>query len=233
MPVDINLPPPRHFGELFGSQFPSIFPLRIAALRFQPTKRPPPANHKTGHKPIQAKAVHHVPPVTSTSTPPEAQAASQRNLQKTTIADWTGDGDEDDVNGFYGEKRQRGGRKKRKKNKGDTHIPQNWDDIYDPSRPNNYEEYRHSDEQLREIREWKDRLYAHKMTGRSDTYSDSEDDGYRRPQMSSKYSPVYLGRPSLIVLSRSIRSSANVFRASPGATRITSASSSPTTCKCA
>ena len=71
------------------------------------------------------------------------------------------------MNGFYGsaaaEKRQRGGRKKRKKNHQEERIVvQNWDDIYDPSRPNNYEDYKHSDEKWAEIREWKDRLYAHR-----------------------------------------------------------------------
>lgn len=107
---------------------------------------------------------------------------------KTSLADWTADND-DDVNGFYGaEKRQRGGRKKRKKNKEDTHIPQNWDDIYDPSRPNSYEEYKNSDEKIAEIREWKDRLYAHRMTRRRS--SDSESEGERfRPQMNSKWFP--------------------------------------------
>ncbi|MCH1927757.1 hypothetical protein L6232_23465, partial [Shewanella sp. C31] len=87
----------------------------------------------------------------------------------------------DDVNGFYaGEKRQRGGRKKRKKNREAQAVPQNWDDIYDPSRPNNYEEYKHSDEKIREVREWKDRLYAHRMARRrsSDMESDEE---YSRP----------------------------------------------------
>jgi len=71
------------------------------------------------------------------------------------------------VNGFYGggggEKRQRGGRKKRKKNHQEERVVvQNWDDIYDPSRPNNYEDYKRSDEKWAEIRDWKDRLYAHR-----------------------------------------------------------------------
>ena len=101
---------------------------------------------------------------------------------KSTLADWTADGD-DDINGFYGvEKRQRGGRKKRKKNKEETNVPQNWDDIYDPSRPNSYEEYKNSDEKISEIREWKDRLYAHRMARQRS--SDSESEGFK-PQMSS------------------------------------------------
>lgn len=43
----------------------------------------------------------------------------------------------------------------------------NWDDIYDPSQPNSYEEYQNSDERLLEIREWKDRLYTHRIKNRS------------------------------------------------------------------
>ena len=107
----------------------------------------------------------------------ESKTNVPRPPPKTSIADWTGDGDDDDVNGFYGgEKRQRGGRKKRKKNKEESHIPQNWDDIYDPSRPNSYEEYKNSDEKIREVREWKDRLYAHRMARRRSDYSDSDDE---------------------------------------------------------
>jgi splicing factor 45 len=95
---------------------------------------------------------------------------------KTTLADWAATED-DDVNGFYvGEKRQRGGRKKRKKNREAQAFVQNWDDIYDPSRPNIYEEYKHSDEQIAEVREWKDRLYAHRMarSPSRNSYSDDE-----------------------------------------------------------
>jgi splicing factor 45 len=111
-----------------------------------------------------------------------ANASTQRPAVKSTLADWTAD--DDDVNGFYasGEKHQRGGRKKRKKNRERTPEPQNWDDIYDPSRPTNYEEYKNSDEKIREVRDWKDRLYAHRMQRQfsSDMESDEE-----RPQINS------------------------------------------------
>jgi splicing factor 45 len=101
---------------------------------------------------------------------------------KTTLADWAAT-EEDDVNGFYvGEKRQRGGRKKRKKNRETQAFVQNWDDIYDPSRPNIYEEYKHSDEQIAEVREWKDRLYAHRMARSPSRNSYSDDDS--RPMSS-------------------------------------------------
>ncbi|XHG00617.1 hypothetical protein AWENTII_004050 [Aspergillus wentii] len=86
-----------------------------------------------------------------------------------------------------GEKRQRGGRKKRKKNREPQEFIQNWDDIYDPSRPNNYEEYKHSDEQIAEVREWKDRLYSHRMVQSPTRDSDSEEE-YSRP-MNRKFAP--------------------------------------------
>lgn len=64
---------------------------------------------------------------------------------------------------------------------------QNWDDIYEPSRPNNYEEYKHSDEKLREVREWKDRLYAHRVARRSSSGVDSEGEDRSKLRMNSGY----------------------------------------------
>ena len=95
------------------------------------------------------------------------------------------------MNAFYaGEKRQRGGRKKRKKNREGAQqmIVQNWDDIYDPSRPNNYDEYKHSDEKIAEVREWKDRLYAHRMRQRSlSSGGYDSDEAYSRPGMNRAF----------------------------------------------
>ncbi|ODM22368.1 hypothetical protein SI65_03214 [Aspergillus cristatus] len=148
--------------------------LNPAALRFQPTKRPQLAAQKPKPKPTLPKAV----PVAAAPSAPAPPVM-------TTLADWAAD--DDDVNGFYaGEKRQRGGRKKRKKNREAQEFVQNWDDIYDPSRPNNYEEYKHSDEQIAEVREWKDRLYAHRMarSPSRDSFSDDE----RRP-MNRQFAP--------------------------------------------
>ena len=125
----------------------------------------------------------------------EATGISGKPLVKNSLADWTADGD-DDVNGFYGgEKRQRGGRKKRKKNKEEEHVPQNWDDIYDPSRPNSYEEYKNSNEKIAEMREWKDRLYAHRMARQRSTGSDSEGE-HSRPMMKSKHTSRKVNDPS-------------------------------------
>lgn len=90
-----------------------------------------------------------------------------------SLADWAAEDD-----GFYGgEKRQRGGRKKRKKNREDQQ-PQatEWGDLYDPTRPTNYEEYLKGDERLGEIREWKDKLYAHRFARQRERDVSSDED---------------------------------------------------------
>ena len=152
-----------------------------ASLRFQPTKRP----HLSAQKPKPKPSTPRPPTAAhSSSLPdviqPEYAGVTARLSAKTTLADWTAEGHDDDVNGFYGgEKRQRGGRKKRKKNKEEPSSSQNWDDVYDPCRPNNYEDYKHSDEKITEIKEWKDRLYAHRLAKRFDSDTDSADNEYR------------------------------------------------------
>lgn len=173
-----------------GPQFVlSLLNYRLAALRFQPTRRPQLSSQKPKAKSSFPKAasVNSIPiepSSTSTANIPASNAA--RAAPKSTLADWAAD--DDDVNGFYvGEKRQRGGRKRRKKNREEQAVAQDWDDIYDPSRPNNYEEYKNSDEKVREVREWKDRLYAHRMARK--TSSDSDDEEPYRPKIGSKRPP--------------------------------------------
>ena len=195
MPVDTNLPL-REQKSLYISGLLTVilgFLLDTAALRFQPTKRPQLSVQKPKAKTPITKPTSSTVPATQHASVASAPAAPPpRAPPKTSLADWTGTGDDEDVNGFYGgEKRQRGGRKKRKKNKEDSHIPQNWDDIYDPSRPNSYDEYKNSDEKIREVREWKDRLYAHRMA-RQRSFSDSDNDSHPRPQLSSESTAYYL-----------------------------------------
>lgn len=125
------------------------------------------------------------PPPPPDKITPSAEAA-QAPPPKTSIAHWAANADDDDKNQFYAEKAQRGGRKKRKKNNHQQEIVQDWDDIYDPSRPNSYEEYKNSEEKIREVREWKDRLYAHRMRRRQTSDYDSEESD-RRPSMNSEY----------------------------------------------
>ena len=170
-----------------------------ASLQFQPTRRPQLAAQKAKAKAIASK---FAPPTTSASSanvpppPPPAEdatatpeppvsAAQAPQPAKSTLADWTAD--DDDINNFYGEKRQRGGRKKRKKNREVEEISQNWDHIYDPSRPNNYEEYKNSDEKIREVHDWKDVLYAHRLKRRDSSDYDS-DRSERRPMNSKSQS---------------------------------------------
>ncbi|KAJ5320365.1 hypothetical protein PENANT_c010G09207 [Penicillium antarcticum] len=150
--------------------------LNAASLRFQPTRRPQLSAQKSKPKSTLPKAAPH-------PAPNQAPNSSSAPPAKSTLADWAAL--EDDDYGYQGEKRQRGGRKKRKKNR-EEHIVQNWDDIYDPSRPNNYEEYRHSDEKIMEVRDWKDRLYAHRMRRSLSRDSDSDDDN--RP-MNRQFAP--------------------------------------------
>ena len=136
-------------------------------------------------------------PTSEAAVPPTAATAAvepARPVVKTTLNDWahTGNSD-DDVNGFYAskEKERDRRRKKRRKNKEAEFEPVDWDDIYDPARPNNYEEYRDGDEKIREMDEWRDRLYGSRYS-RDETKSpegDSEDD--YRPAMNSKFIDRY------------------------------------------
>ncbi|KAK6499566.1 hypothetical protein TWF481_009932 [Arthrobotrys musiformis] len=105
-----------------------------------------------------------------------ATVATRAPVVKSTLEDWATN-DDDDVNGFY-TSRQRGGRKRRKKNKEKDveKTAQSWDDIYDPSRPNQYEEYKDSEEKDQEMRDWRDRLYGRRQAFSSD---ESEDEHVR------------------------------------------------------
>lgn len=172
------------FAKWNYSRVNRCFPFAmIASLRFQPTKRPQIAAQKAKAKAIASKFVQPViskptipPPPPPAGPVPDQPTAPPSSHTKTTIADWTTTAsDDENVNNFFGgEKRPRGGRKKRKKNREHEEVVHNWNDIYDPSRPNNYEDYKHSEEKIREVREWKDRLYARRMrrTSRSAYSSD-------------------------------------------------------------
>ncbi|KAK6524316.1 hypothetical protein TWF694_005968 [Orbilia ellipsospora] len=156
-----------------------------AALRFQPVpRRPPPTLQKvTKRAGINAPAKlpkpdTHIDHPELLSTPSGITPAARAPIVKSTLEDWATN-DDDDVNGFYGGgSRQRGGRKRRKKNKDkeSEKATQSWDTIYDPSRPNLYEEYRESAEKDQEMREWRDRLYGRRRAFSPDS---SEDEGIK------------------------------------------------------
>ncbi|CAG8005850.1 unnamed protein product [Penicillium olsonii] len=138
--------------------------LNTASLRFQPTKRPQQASQKP-------KPKHAFPKAAPQPTPNQPSVSV-----KSTVADWTSR-EEDDHEYYAGNKRQRGGRKKRKKNPHEqVHVAEDWDAPYDPTWPTNYQEYRHSDEKISEVREWKDHLYRHRMRRSPTQDSDSEGD---------------------------------------------------------
>ncbi|KAK3681454.1 hypothetical protein B0T22DRAFT_308561 [Podospora appendiculata] len=144
------------------------------ALRFQPIRRPQ-VKQPNKPKPSFPKA----PPATS------AGAVVPAPQQRSTLADWTATEDDEFAfngggggGGGAGGKRQRGGRRKKKK-VDDGPVETNWDELYDPSRPTNVEEYLHSEERIREIREWKAVLYAHRRQRRRGTSRGTSDDESR------------------------------------------------------
>ena len=150
--------------------------IEIASLRFQPTKRPQLLSQKPKVKPTSQRAglAPLVPTKNSDISAPEDIYSAPRAQPKSTLADWTAEPELGEDGGFYNvEKRQRGGRKKRKKNLDDSQALHNWDDIYDPSRPNTFDDYKHSDEKIFELREWKDKLYAHRRASSSHSDVDS------------------------------------------------------------
>lgn len=175
------------------------------ALRFQPhpqIRRPQPKIQRP--KASFPKA----PPLPNASN--VAGAGPAPAPAKSRLADWVPT-EEDEYMYATIEKRARGGRKKKKKKAEDVPIETDWDEIYDPSRPTNVDEYLRSEERVREVREWKDLLYKHKRR-------DDDDDDERRgswdseeedlaPMQSELKRLVYLCDRSLLIYNfdRSIR----------------------------
>ncbi|RMZ78780.1 hypothetical protein DV738_g3673, partial [Chaetothyriales sp. CBS 135597] len=173
-----------------------------ASLRFQPTKRPQKqggggataaaaaAAAKAKAKAIASKLT--APAGTADDTPATSGAKADGRsppvpaVPRTTAADWAATASDDEWN-YGNDKRGRGGRKnKKRKAKEAQLVAQDWDDIYDPTRPNSYEEYKHSDEKVREVREWRELLYRHRRT-KTRRSSDSDSD---RSSLSSRPRPV-------------------------------------------
>ncbi|OTA96390.1 hypothetical protein M434DRAFT_392827 [Hypoxylon sp. CO27-5] len=144
-----------------------------SALRFQPhpqIRRPQPKTQKPKASfpkapPAPANA-SNVPGIAAAQAPP-----------KSRLADWAPT-EEDEYMYGTGEKRARGGRRKKKKKTEEIPAETDWDEIYDPSRPTNVDEYLRSDERIREVREWKDLLYKHRRRDdeRRGSWSSEEDD---------------------------------------------------------
>ncbi|KAK5676037.1 hypothetical protein LTS10_011326 [Elasticomyces elasticus] len=147
-----------------------------AALQFQPVRRPAVNSKKDGAKKVGGKGGGgHMFSSSTTSASLAADSSavgSTPSVQRSNFEDWVGDEDEDS---FFLENREkakpeRGGRKNKKKKggKGQEVVATrswSWDDFYDPSMPNNYADYKGSEEQVMEIRDWKARLYYHRVKG--------------------------------------------------------------------
>ncbi|KAF5027377.1 hypothetical protein F66182_509 [Fusarium sp. NRRL 66182] len=147
------------------------------ALRFQPIRRP---------QVKQAKPKSAFPKP-ATFKQPTTAAPPAPAQPKSTLADWAAT-EEDEWMYGTGEKRQRGGRKKKKRRQ-EEEFETNWDDIYDPTRPTNVDEYLNSDEKVQEVRDWKALLYRHRRKRvESDSSHDDEDED-TRPVASNQFAP--------------------------------------------
>lgn len=176
------------------------------SLRFQPIRRPQ-AKQVNKPKGFVAKATIPKPPPAGVVPQDAANAAPTPVAVKSKLADWAAT-EEDEWRYGTGEKRQRGGRRKNKKKREET-LETDWDELYDPARPTNVEEYLRSDEKISEVREWKTLLYRHrKQYDESDISDDDEDE---QPTFSSKiHKGIATLKLSLLIrylLLRSIRSS--------------------------
>ncbi|PTB40864.1 uncharacterized protein TrAFT101_006017 [Trichoderma asperellum] len=149
-----------------------------AALQFQPIRRPQVKQPKA--KSAFPKAIPRpaTDPVTATTATGAPQSVGPQSVpHQSSLADWVAT-EEDEWMYGVGEKRQRGGRKK-KKRKQDEQFETDWDEMYDPSRPTNVDEFLKSDEKVAEVQEWKGLLYRHRKRPDESDISDSEDEGTR------------------------------------------------------
>ncbi|KAI1763981.1 hypothetical protein GGR53DRAFT_495720 [Hypoxylon sp. FL1150] len=145
-----------------------------SALRFQPH----PQIRRPQQKSQKPKASFPKAPPAGGNAPVAAQAPA-----KSRLADWAPT-EEDEYMYGTGEKRARGGRRKKRKKVEEVPMETDWDEIYDPSRPTNVDEYLRSDERIREVREWKDLLYKHRRRNdeRRGSWDVSEEEDSRPAQ---------------------------------------------------
>ncbi|KAG5951589.1 hypothetical protein E4U53_002724 [Claviceps sorghi] len=162
------------------------------ALRFQPIRRPPVKQAKpvaTFPKAISASAKSLGSTEAAPSpAPSSADPSSSSGLPaKSSLADWTAT-EEDAWKYGLTEKRQRGGRRKKKKRQNEQ-LETDWDEIYDPTRPTNVEEYLRSDEKIEEVREWKALLYRHRKRREESDLSSDEDEADGRFAPPNQFAP--------------------------------------------
>ncbi|KAI1502822.1 hypothetical protein F5X99DRAFT_144313 [Biscogniauxia marginata] len=163
-------------------QDPSKKPLD-SVLRFQPyqqIRRPQQKTQKpkpSFPKPLPPAATTGITTNSAAASGAAPAAAVPPAPAKSSLAEWAAT-EEDEYMYGMGEKRARGGRRRKKKKLDTAPIETDWDEIYDPSRPTNVEEYLRSDERIREVREWKALLYKHRRRdeGPRDSYDSEEDE---------------------------------------------------------
>ncbi|KAK3957072.1 hypothetical protein QBC32DRAFT_366466 [Pseudoneurospora amorphoporcata] len=128
----------------------------------------------------------------TTATTTTSAAAAAAPQQRNTLADWVATEDDEYLYSGSNNRRERGGRRKKKKKNDDRPVETNWDELYDPARPTNVEEYLRSDERIREIRDWKAVLYAHRRKRRhsfDSRRSDEEEEEEDRRVMNNQFAP--------------------------------------------
>ncbi|KAG4301351.1 hypothetical protein PCK1_002277 [Pneumocystis canis] len=138
--------------------------MTMAALQFQPIRRPPQAKKNTKKT------------ISSMSSSSAMGAQSCLVLQNVRTLDYWSHKD-DDINEGYDvleNKKTTKNRKKKKKIKDCNVEAISWDDIYDPFKPNDYEEYKMSDEAVQEIIDWKNKRKEKSQTGDSGKYKNME-----------------------------------------------------------
>ncbi|KAJ5081969.1 hypothetical protein N7532_011012 [Penicillium argentinense] len=163
--------------------------LDASHLRFQPVKRP-----QLAQKPKAKPTLPKVVPQSAAAEPSDTSAVtSNAATSKYTLADWAAT-EEEDFGSYVPEKRQRGGRKNRKKNYREERDTQeeeeDWDEIYDPTRPTDYHKYKNSSEKIREVQEWKARLYAHRKKRHLSPPEVSDDSGRNPLQKRVSFVPA-------------------------------------------
>ncbi|KAK3071815.1 hypothetical protein LTR53_007960 [Teratosphaeriaceae sp. CCFEE 6253] len=172
-----------------------------AALQFAPVRRPQgKVNRPTAKKGGGGSGHAFSSSTTTASLAPSASSPDKQTLLVTStpsvprsnFEDWVGGDDEEDD--FYLDNKprpERGGRKnKKKKGKVQEAVREwSWDDIYDPSMPNSYADYKGSEEQVMEIRDWKARLYYHQIKAARKNGAPRNEEVEARPLANSMFAP--------------------------------------------
>ncbi|KAI4212537.1 MAG: hypothetical protein LQ351_004789 [Letrouitia transgressa] len=162
-----------------------------AYLRFQPRPQGPTQKPKMKlPSQVAVRSTNQLSTEQSTSSRNEATTVISKPPVMNNLARWVSEPDVDDANTVYGaEKRHRGGRKNKKKHQAPVQVALTWDDIYDPLRPTLYEDYPHSDENIAELRAWKDKLHASQMAQLHSTDSDSNNGDVSNSESNVRFPP--------------------------------------------